>query len=85
MDRVTLPTGKTYNAAWAADVIGEPKWSALIPDKPLPEIVVDFDGVSPIIVDNELTGRHVYEGYTLIEAVYSREDGVQIVLRKGVK
>lgn len=84
MDRINLPNGKTYDAAWAADVIGTNKWSALIPGVTIAQIAADFDGASPIIVENAKTGSHTYEGYTLLEAAYTRQDGVQIVLAKEV-
>lgn len=83
-DRVTLPNGKIYDAEWAAVAIGNDVFSAKLPaDTSIVDIVTDFSGAETIIVDNPLTGRHVYEGYTAFESLRSMDGGIIITLGRG--
>lgn len=83
MDRVTLPGGKTYDALFAADNPTNPDiFVAMMPDGDAAEIVTDFSGASPIIVDNPVTGRRTYEGYTILTEFHRWPNGVQVTLQK---
>ena len=83
-DRVTLPCGKTYDAEWAAVAVGNDVFSAKLPgDSDVVGVVTDFTGADPIIVDNPLTGRKVYEGYTAFESLRSQDGGIIITLGRG--
>lgn len=84
VDRVTLPSGKTYDAEWAAVAIGNDVFSAKLPaETSVVDIVTDFAGADPIIVDNPLTGRKIYEGYTVFESLRSMDGGIIITLGRG--
>ena len=82
MDRITLPTGKTYDADYAADSVVTGNFNAALCCRDLPRIAADFTGADPITVENELVGRKEYRGYRRIVRARETENGYLITLAK---
>ena len=82
MDRIILPSGKTYNAKYAADSVATGNFVAHLYADDLPQIVMDFTGADPIVVENPDVGRFVYTGYSRIIRMREEDGGYVITLAR---
>ena len=83
MDRITLPSGKTYDAFFAGESLSTGNFNAkLMPEEDVAQIVADFSGVSEIMVESPNIAPVVYAGYTHFEALRRLSDGILIKLSK---
>ena len=80
MDTITLESGKTYEAIFAADSLSTGNFVAKIVNAEVVDIVRDFPNPGAIVVDNLQTGRHVYSGYRGVIALKRFADGILVTL-----
>lgn len=83
MSRVTIPQKqKTYDALFAADVLGSNRWNAMLTEGTIPEIAADFTEADPIEVETAEGLRFAYEGYTRLMEIHRRPEGIQVILER---
>lgn len=84
MDRITLPSGKTYDALWAGISLATGNINASLLSNNFMAIVNDFNNASPITIYQQNVGETTYEGYTRILRLIDNGTGYQITLAKEV-
>lgn len=84
MDAVILPDGTRLSACFAADVPGTNRLAMLLPEMGMEEALGALKGQASLAVENPLTGRHAYEGYTCLRDARRMTDGVLLVLERPV-
>lgn len=83
MDRITLPSGKTYDAFFAGESLSTGNFIAkLMPEEDVTQIVADFSDVAEIVVESPDLAPVTYIGYTHFEALRRLSDGILIKLSK---